>query len=54
MREVTGQRNIVLADNEVQLLFTDYMDNHRELVLEFNETIPVLPIKQGTVPILSM
>lgn len=53
MKEVTGQ-NIVLADNEVQLVFTDYMDNQRELVLEFNEAIPVLPLKQGTVPILSM
>lgn len=53
MKEVTGQ-NIVLADNEVSVVFTDFMDNHRELVLGFNETIPVLPLKQGTCPIISL
>ena len=54
MKEVTGQRNIVLADSEVSVVFIDYMDNHRELVLGFNEEIPVLPIKRETVPILSI
>lgn len=53
MREVTGQ-NIVLADDEVSVVFTDYMDNHREIVLGFNETLPTLPIKQGTCPVISM
>lgn len=54
MKEVTGQQNIVLEYNEISVVFTDYMYNHRELVLGFNETIPVLPLKQGTVQILSM
>lgn len=57
MREIIGaenQRNIQLNDNEVKVVFTDYTYKQRVIVVDFNETLPVLPIKKGTVPVISM
>lgn len=57
MIEIIGaenQRNIQLNDNEVKVMFTDFTDKQRVIVAGLNETIPVLPIKKGTVPVISM
>lgn len=57
MREITGaenQRNIQLNEDEVKVVFTDYTDKQRVIVVGFNEALPVLPIKKGTVPVISM
>lgn len=57
MREIIGaenQRNIQINDNEVKVVFTDFTDMQRVIVVGLNETLPVLPIKKGTVPIISM
>lgn len=57
MREIIGaenQRNIQLNDNEVQVMFTDFTGMQRVIVVGLNETLPILPIKKGTVPVISM
>lgn len=57
MKEILGvenQRSIQLKDNEVQVMFTDFTDMQRIIVVGLNETLPMLPIMQGTCPILSM
>ena len=57
MREIIGaenQRNIQLNDNEVQVVFIDFTGMQRVIVAGLNETLPILPIMQGTVPIISL
>lgn len=57
MREIIGaenQRNIQLNENEVKVVFIDFTDMQRVIVAGLNEPLPVLPIKKGTVPVISM
>lgn len=57
MREIIGaenQRDIQLNENEVQVVFTDFTGMQRVIVAGLNETLLILPIMQGTVPIISI
>lgn len=57
MREIIGaenQRNVQLNENEVQVVFIDFTGMQRVIVAGLNETLPILPIMQGTVPIISL
>ena len=61
MREIIGaenQRSIQLKENEASVTFTDFTDMQRIIVLSLNENeqlqLSILPIKQGTAPVISM
>lgn len=57
MRYVFGQQdqsNLQLAEDEVSVLFTDFTGTQQLVVCSINEQLPMLPMMQGTVPILSL
>lgn len=47
-------RALEVKENEFYMLFIDFSGMTQLAVMNSNETIPVLPIKQGTSPILSL
>ena len=54
MRDIMGtqaKQNVQLNSDEVQVLFTDFTGMQRVIVAGLNETLPILPMMQGTVPI---
>ena len=61
MRDIVGaenQRSVQLKENEASVIFTDFTDMQRVIVLSLNENeqlqLSILPIKQGTAPVISM
>ena len=54
MRYIFNEQNLQLNSNEVAVVFIDFTGNKQLAVMNTNETLPVLPLKQGTVPIISL
>lgn len=59
MRDIIGaenQRSVQLKENEASVTFTDFTDMQRVIVFNLNEQLQlsILPIKQGTAPVISM
>ena len=54
MRYIFNEQNLQLNSNEVAVVFIDFTGNKQLAVMNTNETLPVLTLKQGTVPIISL
>ena len=57
MRDIIGtenKRTIQLKDNEALIRFTDFTDMERVIVMSLDEQLPLIPLKEGTAPVISM
>ena len=57
MRDIIGAENqisIQLKENEASIRFTDFTDMDRVIVMSLNEQLPLIPLKEGTAPVISM
>ena len=54
MKYIFNEQNLQLNRNEVAVVFIDFTGNKQLAVMNTDDTLPVLPIKQGTAPIITL